>query len=219
MALPMTVITIIETTDAVRANANVFSPTFDHLISMGVKGWVTPVDGIVQGRSGTMTVFNRPIYYGLEAENPKIGVTFVNWDSYEQHQAIVHTPAFAKLVASAAPALAAPYKLYHVRFSAPTIALNYPVTEVAILTLKAPENRAGVVAILSGIAKATNNLYAFGLTRGDDNKYVAICGWESVEAHRKAVSNPESQERLKKLYALADQDRMYNVKLKKFGGA
>jgi hypothetical protein len=38
MALPMTVITIIETTDAVRANANVFSPTFDHLISMGVKG-------------------------------------------------------------------------------------------------------------------------------------------------------------------------------------
>ena len=96
----------------------------------------------------------------------------------------MHAPSFTKLVAGAAPALAAPYTLYHVRFSAPTIALNYPVTEVAILTLKAPENRAGVVEILSGIAKATNNLYAFGLTRGDENKYVAICGWESVEVCR-----------------------------------
>ena len=37
-----------------------------------------PVDEIVHGRSGTVTVFNRPIYYGLEAEDPRVGFVFIS---------------------------------------------------------------------------------------------------------------------------------------------
>ena len=38
MTLPTTGITIVKTIDAARANPDLFSPTFDKLISMGVRG-------------------------------------------------------------------------------------------------------------------------------------------------------------------------------------
>ncbi|KAF8553326.1 hypothetical protein OG21DRAFT_1587504 [Imleria badia] len=37
--------------------------------------------------------------------------------------------------------------MYHVQFSDPTIAFDKPVTEVLILTLKAPENQPALVDI------------------------------------------------------------------------
>lgn len=84
------------------------------------------------------------------------------------------------------PALAGPRKVYHAQLSGPTVALDKPVTEVAVLTLKtpSPDNRAALVDILSKLAEATKNLVAFGLTREDENKYIVIYGWESVEVRK-----------------------------------
>lgn len=74
--------------------------------------------------------------------------------------------------------------MYHVQFSAPTIALEKPVTDVVILTLKAPENRASVVDILSKISEASEKMVVFGQTREDENKYILIGGWDTVEVCR-----------------------------------
>lgn len=74
--------------------------------------------------------------------------------------------------------------MYHVQFSAPTIALEKPVTELLILTLKAPENRATVVDILSKISEASGKILVFGQTREDESKYVLIGGWPTVEVCR-----------------------------------
>lgn len=77
-----------------------------------------------------------------------------------------------------------PPEMYHVQFSAPTIAFDKPVTEVLILTLNAPENRGAVVNILSKISESTGKLLVFGQTREDENKYILVGGWETVEVCR-----------------------------------
>jgi hypothetical protein len=126
--------------------------------------------------------------------------------------------------------------MYHVQFSAPTIALEKPVTEVLILTLKAPENRATVVDILSKISEVTEKRLVFGQTREDENKYILIGGWPTVEvcrrnasrvfrsdynasssqAHWETVAKPEIAATLDKLYSLAAKDHHYHTKLSQY---
>lgn len=107
----------------------------------------------------------------------------VDWDNYEAHKAFIDSPSYSALLEKLKPSLGASGKaeMYHVLFSAPTIALEKPATEVCILTLKAPENRATVVDILSTISEATEKAVVFGQTREDDNKYILIGGWPTVE--------------------------------------
>lgn len=71
--------------------------------------------------------------------------------------------------------------MYHVQFSGPTIAFEKPVTEVLVLTLKAPENRSALVDILSKISEASEKIYVFGKTRENENKYILIGGWPTLE--------------------------------------
>ena len=95
-------------------------------------------------------------------------------------------PSYSALLEALTPCLSgtrAP-EMYHVQFSAPTIALEKPVTEVLILTLKAPENRATVVDILSKISESSGKILVFGQTREDENKYILIGGWQTVEVSR-----------------------------------
>lgn len=110
----------------------------------------------------------------------------VDWDDYEAHKAIMDAPSYSALLEALTPCLSgtrAP-EMYHVQFSAPTIALEKPVTEVLILTLKAPENRATVVDILSKISESSGKILVFGQTREDENKYILIGGWQTVEVSR-----------------------------------
>ena len=95
-------------------------------------------------------------------------------------------PSYADLLKELEPSLsgASPPEMYHVQFSAPTIALEKPVTEVLVFTLKAPENHEIVVNILSGISEASGKMFVFGQTREDENKFVVICGWDSIEVSR-----------------------------------
>ena len=96
-------------------------------------------------------------------------------------------PDYKQLLSGLAPALAGPFKLDHVIFSAPTIAFDYPVTELTILNLKTPENRVALVELLSGIAAATENLIVFGPTRNDENRFFVLGGWESVQVRECAL--------------------------------
>ncbi|KAI9573408.1 hypothetical protein HD554DRAFT_2055825 [Boletus coccyginus] len=156
-----------------------------------------------------------PAYYGKQIEDASTGYIILNWDSYEAHKAFIDSPSYSALLEKLKPSLGASGKaeMYHVQFSAPTIALEKPATEVCILTLKAPENRATVVDILSTISEATEKAVVFGQTREDENKYILIGGWPTVEAHLETIARPEVTAILEKLYSLVDKDHHYHTKL------
>ncbi|KIJ17981.1 hypothetical protein PAXINDRAFT_30649, partial [Paxillus involutus ATCC 200175] len=105
----------------------------------------------------------------------------IDWDSYEGHQAVMNHPSYPEIVATVKPYPGAKAQIYHVQFSARTVALEKPVTEVLILTLKAPENRAAVVNILSKRSEASQKNLVFGQTIEDKNKYIVVGGWPTVE--------------------------------------
>jgi quinol monooxygenase YgiN len=158
-----------------------------------------------------------PAYYGKQVEDPSIwGNVFLNWDSYEAHKAVTDAPSYQAILDALKPSLGGKTEMYHVQFSAPTIALEKPVTEVLILTLKAPENRATVVDILSKISEVTEKRLVFGQTREDENKYILIGGWPTVEAHWETVAKPEIAATLDKLYSLAAKDHHYHTKLSQY---
>lgn len=131
------------------------------------------------------------------------------------------------------PALGGKVEIYHVKFSAPPIALDQPVTEVLMLTLKAPENRAAVVDILTKIAELSG-MHAFGQTREDENKYIVVGGWPSVEvrrrntiprlendtplsqAHQEMAAKPEVAATVDKLRSLVNKDHLYHTKLSQY---
>lgn len=160
----------------------------------------------------------------------------VDWDSYDAHKAVIDGPSYQAILGGLKPSLGGKAEMYHVQFSAPTIALEKPVTEVLILTLKAPENRATVVDILSKISEANEKRLVFGQTREDENKYILIGGWPTVEvcrrngtrvfrldynasspqAHWETVAKPEVAAILDKLYSLATKDHLYHTKLSQY---
>ena len=162
----------------------------------------------------------------------------VDWDSYEAHQAVINAPSYQAIHEALKPSLSSSGKaeMYHVQFSAPTIALEKPVTEVVILTLKAPENRAAVVDILSKASEASEKKFVFGQTCEDENKYVIISGWLTVEVcrrnatrvlrldynisssqeHWETAAKPEVADAMNKLFSLANKDHLSHTKLSQY---
>lgn len=164
-------------------------------------------------------------------------IIHVDWDSWEAHSAIVDKPAYLDLLKALTPSLSGTHcpEMYHIQFSGPTVALEKPVTEVLVLTLKAPENRATMVDILSEIAGSSGESLIFGQTREEENKYILIGGWETVEvgrsnatrvlplddkkltrssqAHWEAVAKPEAAAAFERLYSLANKDHLFHTNL------
>ncbi|KIJ61733.1 hypothetical protein HYDPIDRAFT_115547 [Hydnomerulius pinastri MD-312] len=157
-----------------------------------------------------------PAYYGLQIENPKTGYIFLNWDSLEHHQAIINDPSYPELLAALKPSIGGELKMNHVQFSAPTVAFEKPVTEVLVLTLKAPENRATVEEILTKISEVSEKMLVFGKTVEEENKYILVGGWPTVEAHWETVAKPDVAAALTKLYSLASKDHLFHSKLSSY---
>ena len=108
-----------------------------------------------------------------------------DWDSHEIHKAFASHPSFPAINEAFKPSLGGNVVIYDVSFSAPTVALEKPVTEILVLSLKAPENREAVVDILTKFSEASGKMLVFGQTRQDENKYVVLGGWPTVEVCRK----------------------------------
>ncbi|KAN0079821.1 hypothetical protein V8E55_009387 [Tylopilus felleus] len=197
MTLPSIGVSFFNTSDSFRTNPKILEQAFGQLRAAGV---------------------NLPkSYFGLAKENPNAGIIISHWD--EQHKEMLKAPSYADAAKVFAQATTGTPKWYHAQLSGPTTALDKPVTEVSLVTVKRPENRAAVADILSRMPRVIGNpTGAFGPTRDDKNKYIAICGWESVEAHTQAVSKPEFQEVFMNFYSLADVNFLYHAKLKKIGG-
>ncbi|KAF8428052.1 hypothetical protein L210DRAFT_3564460 [Boletus edulis BED1] len=191
-----TEILIFEASDGFRNDPGLVIPAFD--VALKAKG--------VQS----------PVYYGKQIEEPSTwGYLILNWDEYESHKALIDGPTYPDVIAGLKSSIggSARTEMYHVKFASPTIALEMPVTEVAILSLKAPENRAALVDILTKLSEASEKRFVFGQTREDENKYVLIAGWPTVEAHQEISAKPEVAAAREKLLSLANKEHAYHTKL------
>ncbi|KAF8547996.1 hypothetical protein OG21DRAFT_1526775 [Imleria badia] len=160
-----------------------------------------------------------PGYYGKQIEEPSTstyGYIFLNWDNFEAHKALIDGPSYATVLEGLKPSLGGKVEMYHVKFSGPTIAFENPLTEVLILTLKAPEHRATMVDLLSKFSEPSGKKVVFGQTREDENKYVIVGGWPTVEAHWEIAAKPEVAATIEKVSSLANRDHFHHTKLSKY---
>lgn len=105
----------------------------------------------------------------------------LDWDSLAHHQAVMASPSYGSLLETLKPAFGGPSKMHHVIFNDHPIALEQPVTEVLLITLKDPSHRAEVFDILGKISDQTKKMIVFGPTLEDENTIIVVGGWESVE--------------------------------------
>ncbi|KAG2145432.1 uncharacterized protein EDB93DRAFT_1087147 [Suillus bovinus] len=198
MPTPTTELVIFDATETVRKDRSILKPAFE----------------IVSKSNGVQM----PAYIGMQIENPAKGCVFMNWDSLAHHQAMMASPSYATLLEALKPAYGGWSKMYHVIFNAHPIALQQPVTEVLLLTIKKPSHRAEVFDILTKLSDSTKKMLVFGSALEDNNVIIVIGGWKSVEAHWQMVANPEPKAALERLYALANKDHLFHTTLTPFTG-
>jgi hypothetical protein len=198
MPVPTTELVIFDTTEAVRNDRSILKPAFE---------MVAKSNGI-----------QMPAYVGTQIENPGKGYVFMNWNSLAHHQAMLASPSYGALLEALKPAYGGWSKMYHVNFNANPIALQQPVTEVLLLTIKNPSNRTEVFEILTKISDSTKKMLVFGPALEDANLIIVVGGWRSVEAHWQMVAKPEPKAALERLYTLANKDHLFHSALTPFTG-
>ncbi|KAG2039453.1 hypothetical protein BDR03DRAFT_917282 [Suillus americanus] len=195
--IPTTEVIIFDTSEEFRKDVSILRPAFDI---------VSKVDG-----------FRAPVYTGTQIENPEKGYIFLNWDSLAHHQASMASPSYGSVLEALKPAFGGPSKMYHVIFNDHPIALQQPVTQVLLLTLKDPSHRAEVFAILSKISDLSKKMLVFGPTLENENEIILVGGWASVEAHwEKVASEPKAV--VERLFFLATKDHHFHAALKSYAG-
>ncbi|KAG0694608.1 hypothetical protein DFH29DRAFT_880609 [Suillus ampliporus] len=193
MSIPTTEIIIFPTSEAFRNDSSILRPVLDI---------VSKADGV-----------QMPVYAGLQIEDPATGYLFLNWDSLAHHQAAMASTSYGPLRKLLDSAFASPGKMYHVIFNDKAIALQQPVTEVLLVTLKDPNHRAKVFEILNKFTELTKKMIVFGPTLEDENVIMIVGGWTSVEAHWETVANPEPKAAIERLFTLVNKDHLFHVAL------
>ncbi|KAG6820223.1 hypothetical protein H0H93_003725 [Arthromyces matolae] len=131
------------------------------------------------------------------------------WESYEHHIELTkRDDIYPNLIASIRLAQSGPIDMQHVNFDGDaTRALESPVTEVVVLSLKeradGKESRS-LVAELGTNLISQKECHSVVVGESMENKGVVfmLLGWDSVEAHVKAVSEGVFPEIIDKLNAL-----------------
>jgi len=144
-------------------------------------------------------------YHAPQVEDNGKGYLVIQWKSYEDHKVIMDSPTYdVDVIAKLLPVLASvsppSLKMVHVEFDKdPTKAFESPVTEFVVVTMK-PEckDKTGELKdLLTSFIKDLDTKIAlaaaWGQAREDEDLFVAILGWESVEAHM-AVRNSSTEE-------------------------
>jgi len=97
---------------------------------------------------------------------------------------VINGPNYGSVIEALKPArkLGGEFNMYHVIFNDhPTALLQYPVTEVAVLTLKDVSQRAEALDILTTISEKMEKKLVFGPTLENENVIILIAGWASIE--------------------------------------
>ncbi|OJA12620.1 hypothetical protein AZE42_12257 [Rhizopogon vesiculosus] len=160
----------------------------------------------------------RPGYTGLQTEDKATGYVFLNWDSRAHHQAVIDGPNYGRVLEALKPIFGDKKEMHHVIFNDLPIAFESPVTEVFICTLKDPGHREEVFDILAKISDKTEKKLVFGPTLENENVFIIVAGWDSVEAHWEMVAKPEPKALVERLFALANKDHLAHTSLTPYEG-
>ncbi|EPQ53605.1 hypothetical protein GLOTRDRAFT_100664 [Gloeophyllum trabeum ATCC 11539] len=148
----------------------------------GVLGGLIDILNKTEGKIAT--------YHGPEVEDPTKGYLFVLWQTLEHHKALMSGPTYPALVETLKPAVGGPFEMLHINFTKdPTPALEAPVTEVALVTLKPGKTKEEVGPLLhklTGLPTPGIVLSTWGPTVEKEETLIIAAGWESVEAHKQA---------------------------------
>jgi len=154
-------------------------------------------------------------YYGVQIENSDTGYVFLNWESLKHHQDLIASPSYPAVIESLSHCLGGPAKMYHVQFSGVLNALKEPITEVFTFKLNAPEQREAVVGYLKTAADVGKGTIAFGQTVEDENLYIMLCGWASLEAHAKRAEESDAKT-ARDFFSTIGEIEMKHTKLTQF---
>ncbi|KAF7422424.1 hypothetical protein PC9H_010580 [Pleurotus ostreatus] len=140
-------------------------------------------------------------YYGFQQEDKTKGYVLNVWETYEHHAALMQEPNYPEVVTAFSLMPAAPMPentvMDHVAFAPyPVTALDAPVTEMAILTLKEGQDAKVLNEELAKLAKALDAAKgahppcSFGASRQRPEHNVLLVGWDNVQAHLDSVYGP-----------------------------
>jgi len=147
-------------------------------------------------------------HHGPQVEDNTKAYSFVEWQTYEDHKVILDSPTYdVDVIAKVLPALSSvsppSLKSIHVQFDIdPTKVLDAPVIEIIVLTMKPEckikkEELKALLAVFRANVDKIALSTAWGQAKEDEDLFVEIVGWESVEAHIQArKSAPEEARKL-----------------------
>jgi len=129
-------------------------------------------------------------YHAPLVEDPKKAVLVIQWETYEDHKAVMEADDYKDVVATLVPSLSKevepPMKMVHIPFDKdPSEALEAPTTEFGIADLHDVANRNTLAENLALLAKAPNGMIGgtWGAALEDEKFHVFTAGWKSAEAH------------------------------------
>ncbi|TFK40844.1 hypothetical protein BDQ12DRAFT_680132 [Crucibulum laeve] len=144
--------------------------------------WVSKADGYIKS------------YYGIQSEDKKTLYLALFWDTYEHHKTLMESKEYAELIGLLKPSIGGKVDMQHVVFSDDaTTVLTAPTTEIAIIKKKEGHSVESVKSAIHNLSTAVdkdNVSYVpsvYGPTVEDAETFLLAIGWDSVEAHTKAV--------------------------------
>ncbi|KAH9480648.1 hypothetical protein JR316_0007248 [Psilocybe cubensis] len=137
------------------------------------------------------------VRYGFVEEHHKLFVyLFVVWDKYEDHAAFMKQPDYPGVLGIEQCISEGGIDVNHVEFTGDfNKALNAPVMEVSVINTKkgtVKELVIGYIDTLAAKVAAKNVKYepTWGTARENDNRFYVLIGWDSVDAHKHAINDP-----------------------------
>ncbi|KAI0668495.1 hypothetical protein C8Q78DRAFT_262739 [Trametes maxima] len=163
-----------------------------------------------------------PKYFGLKHEDKATAYLAIAWDTFEDHDRLMNDKGeYPRLGASTESFFEPGGKgtMFHIRStSEPWKALEAPVTEIAVFTLKDGHSKGELEQTVDAIAKrldalgepAGETLASWGPTVEKDNVVALFVGWQSVEAHVNAVTtDKEVADLITKVKTQSDLDLVH----------
>ncbi|KAF9498957.1 hypothetical protein BDN71DRAFT_1587005 [Pleurotus eryngii] len=140
-------------------------------------------------------------YYGFQHEDKTKGYVLNVWETVGHHAALMQEPSYPEVVTAFSLMPAAPMPentvMDHVAFAPyPVTALDAPITEMAVVTLKEGQDAKLLKEELANLAKAldvakgAHPLCSFGASRQRPEHNVLLVGWDNIQIHNDSVYGP-----------------------------
>jgi len=151
------------------------------------------------------------VYYGFDVDKGKKAFMAAIWESFDHYKKFTKSDGYPAVVESMKPAMAGPLQMQHVEVKTdPTTALEAPVTEITIVSLKEGRTFEEVRAMgekvdaNAHLAKGAHIPSSWGPTFQDGQKIVVAAGWDSVEDHAALPGTPPFTQIFVDMAELAD---------------